>query len=123
MLKKINKYAEKLMQQWKSENRRWGKAALNLKLKTCRENERWSRTQVVYLTATVFFFSGIIYIYIYYKHLQEVMTLKASHCGIHDSKIKTLNIKKLTLGFPKIIWDAEDKELNLSPNVYEPRVG
>lgn len=57
---------------------------------------------MVYLTATASFFLT----YIYYKHLQEVMTLKASHCGIHDSKIKTLHIKKLTLGFPKIIWDA-----------------
>ena len=45
-----------------------------------------SRTQVVYLTATASFFWHI-YIYVYYKHLQEVMTLKTFHCGIHDSKI------------------------------------
>lgn len=58
-----------------------------------------------------------------YKHLQEVMTSKTSHfCSVHESKIKTLHIKKLTLRFPKITQDAEDKKLKLSPNVYKLRV-
>lgn len=72
----------KLMQQWKSENKR-EKGSLKSKAKGVEKMKDESPFHSISFNSNCFFWT-----YIYYKHLQEVMTLKASHLSIHDSKIK-----------------------------------